>query len=275
MKEVRLSTRRGDIAGSIEIPPGPPEGMPGVVLLHGFTSDRNESPIAGTQDTLFQRASRRLCEEGFATLRIDFSGHGESHGMSFEDLDLGHLVNDALSGVSYLSQRPEVSPADLFLLGQSMGGLVAACAAHRAPRLRAVALWNAPSNPLRTLRSALGTEVVATALQKGVVEFAWDEKGLFRLKRRFFESLADTCVLEELARYPGRLLVVAGQRDQLVGPQPRAAEAFLRVHHGTQRLLVLDGDHTFDVTSGRTETLDQAIDETIAWFSDAIQARDG
>ena len=272
MIETGIPSSHGSLFGLLEIPYGTDGEIPGVVLLHGFTSDRDESPIAGTEDTIFRRTATRLAEAGFATLRFDFAGHGKSQELPFEEIDLPGLVDDATCGISYLARRPEIS-RDLFLIGQSMGGLVAACAAHRDDRIRGVALWNAPSNPLYTLWSTMGVEAVTTALVHGAVEFLWDGKGPFRLKRRFFETLMETVVLEQMSMYRGPLLVVAGKNDELVRPQPETAEAFLHVHAGVHRLLMLDGDHTFNVTDGQTGELDATILATIDWFAQVTEDR--
>ena len=271
MRETRIPTSRGDLCGVIEMPCNPGKPVPGVVFLHGFTSDRNESPIAGTDDSLFRSAARQLTNAGFATLRFDFGGHGASRNILFEDMDLPGLIDDALASISYLAEQPGVS-ADLVLVGQSMGGLIAACVAHQDDRIRAAALWNAPSNPLNTLWAAMGPESIGVALSRGIVEFPWDGKGLFSLKRRFFQSLVERSVLEDISQFNGRLLVVAGLKDMLVSPQPQTADAFLKVHTGVHRLLLLDSDHTLNTTLGRTKELDVAIQETISWFSNSANS---
>jgi len=265
MSEVEIPTSGGHLIGTLHLPQTSAEPVPGVILLHGFTSDRDESPIFGCGDTLFARTSRALVAAGFPVLRFDFRGHGASRFVPFEEIDLPPLIDDALASVDYLMRRPGVS-GECLLVGQSMGGLVAACTAHRDARIRAVALWNAPSNPLRVLQSALGAGSIGSAFVDGVVEFPWDRKGTFRLKRRFFESLIEISVLDEVARFPGRLLVIAGRHDELIQPQPAMAEAFLRVHRGDQRLVMMETDHTFNTTKGQTEPVDAAIRETIAWF---------
>lgn len=269
MSEVRIPTRGGELHGTLRLPPQPEGPVPGVVLLHGFTSDRGESPIAGTDDSLFSRAERNLAEAGFAALRFDFRGHGDSRGTPFEEIDLPQLIEDALSAVDFLMSRSETSD-DCMLLGQSMGGLVAACSAHRDERIRAAALWNAPSNPLKVLLAALGAEAIGRALAGGAIEFPWDGKGVFRLARRFFESLVETSVLDEVARFRGRLLVVGGAHDELIQPQPEASGAFVRAHRGEQRLVMMETDHTFNTTKGETDHADAAIRETIVWFKGSI-----
>ena len=93
MSDVRIPTPGGELHGTLEIPPQSEGPIPGVVLLHGFTSDRCESPISGTDDTLFDRSARGLHGAGFATLRFDFRGHGDSRFVPFEEIDLPGSVS--------------------------------------------------------------------------------------------------------------------------------------------------------------------------------------
>jgi len=265
-EEVRIPVASRRLPGTLTVPSGGHGQAPGVVLLHGFTSDRNESPITGTDDALFSCAARALVAQGFAALRFDFSGHGASEGVAFEAIDLDLLIEDALAALRFLSLQPGIASDHLFLLGQSMGGLVAACAAHHDPRVASAALWNAPSNPLLAMWRNMGSKVIAQALATGVTEFPWGDKGRFRLRDRFFESLIETSVLDELAKYHGDLFVVCGSHDELVAPQPQIADAFIHVHKGEHDLLVLDADHTLNTTLGERTQMDIAISRTVAWF---------
>lgn len=265
---IRASSRR--LSGTLTMPAGRDRPIPGVVLLHGFTSDRNESPIAGSDESLFLCTAQELVAHGFAVLRFDFSGHGKSEGLEFEMIELGLLIEDALAALGFLADQPEVAADSLFVLGQSMGGLVAACAAHRDPRIRAVALWNAPSNPLLAMWRNMGRGAIVAALDSGVVRFPWSEKGMFRLRDRFFESLIEASVLDEMAQYSGRLFVVCGLHDELVNPQPQTAKAFIHVHGGEHKILMLDADHTLNTTFGERDQMEIAIEKTTSWFRESL-----
>jgi dienelactone hydrolase len=262
---VQFQSQDHTLIGLLSLPKEMEEAIPGVIFLHGFTSDRDESPIAGTDEAMFERAAKDFNAAGTATLRFDFYGHGESGGR-FEKLTLDALIADALAAVAHLSSRPEVASDRIGLLGQSMGGLVAACAAHRDSRIRAIALWNPPSHPLYTWAMAMGSGSVHTALTEGSVEFVWDDKGPFKLNRTFFDSLSRTSPLVEISKFKGSLLTIVGREDEYIYPQPHMGEAFVHAHSGRHELHTLDADHTFNISSRGTELLDHAIQTTIAWF---------
>jgi len=60
---------------------------------------------------------------------------------------------------------------------------------------------------------------------------------------------------------------VVGERDDIVTPQPYYGETYLAYHDGREELVVLDGDHVFDVFAGNgAPALDEAIAESVEWF---------
>lgn len=253
------------LVGSLAFPKERVEPIPGVVLLHGFTSDRDEAPIAGTGEAMFQRAEKEFNTAGIATLRFDFYGHGKSGGR-FEELTLEILIADALAAVAHLSSRPEVASDRIGLLGQSMGGLVAACTAHRDTRIRSLVLWNAPAYPLYTWTLSLGSTAMRSVLHDGSVEFTWEDKGLFKLNRTFFDSLGRTSPLVEISKFDGSLLTIVGRDDETIYPQPLMGETLVHAHPGYHEIHMLDADHIFNVSSQGTELLDRAIHLTMDWL---------
>jgi hypothetical protein len=94
---------------------------PALVLLQGSgTSDRSN---------LWARLiAEGLAARGVAVLLTDKRGSGASGG-DWRDADMEDLAEDALAGVSYLRDRPEVDAGRIGLLGLSQGGHVAPLAA--------------------------------------------------------------------------------------------------------------------------------------------------
>ncbi len=102
----------------------PLEGIewPGVVLLHGFASDRRE----------MARPAAELAQRGILALTFDLRGHGQSGGVYAED-----PVEDVLAAVAMLSRQPGVDKTRLALVGHSMGGRLVLLAAAREPAIAA------------------------------------------------------------------------------------------------------------------------------------------
>ncbi len=103
-------------------------GKAGIVLVHGL----------GEHSGRYHKAALRMVESGFSVYTFDLRGHGKSDGVlaavdSFED-----YLDDM---EVFLKRVREEQPPPLFLMGQSMGGLVAALyTATRKPSLRGLIL---------------------------------------------------------------------------------------------------------------------------------------
>ncbi|MCX8183713.1 MAG: alpha/beta fold hydrolase, partial [Crenarchaeota archaeon] len=89
-----------------------------VLFLHGFTGSKTEA------GRLFTDMARVLCSAGYASLRFDFRGHGDSP-LSFEEFRISTAVEDAQNAASHLKSLGEVDASRLAVIGLSMGGGVA------------------------------------------------------------------------------------------------------------------------------------------------------
>ena len=254
-----------EVVGTLALPAGEP--TPVVLLLHGFTGTRDELPIPGTDEGVFSRTARRLAEEGFAGLRTDFRGSGESTAaLAFADTTFERQVADALAAIGYLQALKTVAADDIYLIGWSQGGLVGTAAAGRSDAFDAVALWAAPADPGSTFAAFLGPEIIEAGLaaepdEAVAVPLPWG--GEIELKRGFFQGVAEFEPQAEIAEYSGPLFVAHGNFDTVVDPS--AAERLIAAHEGAEELWTAEMDHTFNVSTS-TETLDRMVGATIDFF---------
>ena len=110
------------LAADLETPEGCCGACPLVILLHGFSSARNRI------HTLQAAADMR--EEGFATLRFDLYGHGESGG-EFSRHTLYKWISNTMAVIDHVRG---MGYTDLYLSGHSQGGLVLRAPAFMIPR---------------------------------------------------------------------------------------------------------------------------------------------
>ena len=128
------------VIGTLALPEGEP--APVVLMLHGFTGARDELKTDHVKAGVFARTARRLAEQGFASLRIDFRGSGESvEDISFAETTFEGQIADAIAAIGYLKGSDKVQSDDIYMIGWSQGGLVASAVAGRDGGLDAVALW--------------------------------------------------------------------------------------------------------------------------------------
>ncbi|MSQ19690.1 MAG: alpha/beta fold hydrolase [Betaproteobacteria bacterium] len=109
-----------------------PEGaqrFPAFVLLHGFGSNKSGAWLKIAADL--------MAEWGYATLRIDFRGCGESEGQRARVICL-EQVEDTKSAVTYLQSRLDIDAARIGVFGHSFGAAVAVYAGGVDKRIAAV-----------------------------------------------------------------------------------------------------------------------------------------
>lgn len=94
----------------------PGERRPAFIVLHGFGSNCSSSNCV--------LPAQMLTEWGYAALRFDFRGCGESEGKRANTICL-EQVQDTSAAVSFLQTRPDIDPARIAVVGSSFGAAVA------------------------------------------------------------------------------------------------------------------------------------------------------
>lgn len=92
--------------------------VPMVIICHGFTGNKNEPLLNAISDS--------LRNDGIASIRFDFDGHGQSDG-KFEDMTVPKEIEDAKAVYDYVASLPYVSQVGI--AGHSQGGVVASMTA--------------------------------------------------------------------------------------------------------------------------------------------------
>lgn len=235
------------IRGTLHLPSeGNGQNGPGMVLLHGFMGNK-----IGLH-RFYVKAARYFCEAGFAVLRFDFSGCGESDG-DHADITINDQVAEARSALRVLMNHPEVDANQVILTGLSMGGAVAALTAAQVPGLAGTVLWAPVANMYEDIRGVAGQKHFTEVWEKGSSDFHG-----FPLGRNFLGSLQHHHPLEAITQYQGPLLVVHGTGDEDV-PSTNATlygERREVLDQPTQVVLYDDADHTFSGSQWEGDVFD-------------------
>ena len=266
-KVVSFQNQGQKVMGTLTLPEGATAPYPMVLVLHGFTGSRQELPVNNTKETMFSRTARMLAEQGYASLRIDFRGSGESEG-AWADTTFSSQISDARAGLDYIAGLKEADPKRIAILGLSQGGLVGSATAAADKRVKTMVLWSPVANPPQTYSDLLGKDLVAKAItaptQTVTAKLPWGAETT--LKGTFYQELFKVNPVAEIARYPKPLLVVVGLKDTIVAPQPQSGQIYLNYHNGLERLVELDADHVFDILGSGPGPLDQAIAASLEWL---------
>ena len=109
-----LATKRGALRGLLTMPDSESKNI--IVMFHGYTGHKNENGF------LLKQITKRCVEIGYATIRFDFYGSGDSDG-DFSDMTFLTEVEDGRQIIEYAYHLNNDKP--IILLGFSMGGAVA------------------------------------------------------------------------------------------------------------------------------------------------------
>jgi pimeloyl-ACP methyl ester carboxylesterase len=130
-EEVTFTFGPNELHGILTLPTS--EGpYPAIVLIYG-AADISTGTRRGVSSRYFTDLARRMAPEGFAVLRYDPPGAGQSTGESgFESLD--SRAEETIAALQHLQSRPDVRPDQVGLFGVSQGAWVIAMAAARFPQ---------------------------------------------------------------------------------------------------------------------------------------------
>jgi uncharacterized protein len=273
---ISFENEGGTVYGTYTLPARVDGNTPAVLMLHGFTGDRNEGPVFQPDfsftDTMYSRTAQVLAENGFASLRIDFRGSGQSiEEIGFAQTTFSGQVSDASAAIEWLDDQNKIG--QIGVLGLSQGGLVGAITADNHKEVASLVLWSPVANPVDTFKTVLGSDTVMQGLTQPSTQATLPWGAVITLDRPFFEELYTTDPIAAISGYDGPMQVVVGERDDVVTPQPYYGETYLTYHDGREELVVLDGDHVFDVFTGNgAPALDEAIAESVEWFIDTLRS---
>lgn len=243
------NSRGKTLRGMLHVPAAAKQPAPGVVLFHGFTGDRMES------HWIFVKCSRALAQAGFASLRFDFYGSGESSG-EFREMTLRGEIADGRAAVAFLRAQKEIDPERVGLLGLSLGGAVAAALAFSV-HAQVVVLWSAVAHTgrLRELLKKLTRKIPG---KPGAIEYEARE-----INPRLEEDLLKVEPIRHLARFKGPTLIVHPENDETV-PVSHARDFLQASGAEARELAIIPGaDHVYTSTSWEQA----AIGRTVEWFA--------
>jgi putative redox protein len=214
------------LSGRLELPPGnDPAAF--ALFAHCFTCSKDYRSAVYT--------SRALAEYGYAVLRFDFTGLGESEG-DFADTSFFSNVDDLVAAAGFLGKKYQ---APKLLIGHSLGGAAVLHAAGKIPASKAVATIAAPCSPKNLGRFADGRQEELN--KTGAIDVSIAGRP-FKIGKQFFDALETTNMDKTIAGLGRALLVLHSPADRVVGID-NAAHIFEKAGH-PKSFVSLDGaDH--------------------------------
>ena len=187
----------------LDMPDGYADKCPLVIVIHGFTGHMEERHIIAV--------SKIMNEIGFATLRVDMYGHGNSDGQ-FANHTLYKWLTNALTVIDYARSLDFVT--DLYLCGHSQGGMTVMLAgAMKHDVIKGLI----PLSPAWMIPEAArnGTLLGQNFDPDHIPDVlpAWGDRGLNGNYVRVAQTIH---VEDEIERYSGPVLIIHGDEDEVV-----------------------------------------------------------
>lgn len=267
------------LSGVLHLPESsPPAG--GVVMVHGWTGSK-----LGPH-RMFVKAARRLAEAGWASLRFDLRGRGDSQGKE-EDADLASMVADTRAALSLLDVCCP-SPRKV-VLGICSGANVGVGVLSEVPGLEGLILWSMPTygtqaqvqqgllqtqsvlkkylqkaTRIETWKKAVSGRLQPKMIAKALFSPLKDKTGRGGVVDRVTEAELDRRFLRALRDYPGPILHVYGTADPMAGPGKKAFQEMARLRRGPTEFYDVPGaNHSFYDLREETEV----IQTTLVWMN--------
>lgn len=222
------------------------------IMCHCFTC---------TKETITtSRIARGLARNGFAVLRFDFTGLGNSEG-DFAESNFSTMVEDVLHVANFLDQEYQAPAA---LLGHSMGGTAVLAASTQLARCKTVITIASPSEPshvlhhfgkaMKRLESGQDAEITVADVR-------------YSVKPQFVCDVRNYDMQNRMQAYNKAIMVIRAGNDMLVNKKD--AEEIIAYTSGEHYLLDIDpADHLF---SDR-EITENMIEEICNWLNSRIKS---
>jgi putative redox protein len=201
--KVSFTNQNGDsLAARLEVPANQhPHTY--AIFAHCFTCNKNLNAV--------KNIARALTQEGFALLRFDFTGLGESEG-DFADTNFSSNVSDLVDAANFLSENYQ---APKLLIGHSLGGAAVLMAKQSIDSIQAVATIGAPYQPEHV--SHLIEDSVEEIQNNGVARTKIGGR-TFTVKKQFLDDLASLpSAHSPIGNLNAALLVLHSPQDSTVG----------------------------------------------------------
>lgn len=199
---------------------------PLVVMCHGFTGARDGNGH-------FAPLARELADDGIASVRLDFAGHGQNDAMeSTAAYSLSGCASDISDAIDWMRDNYHVDTSNIAMVGHSMGGRIVswyvqtgedpANSPNRyAGAVKGIALWSPADgdgvNGLEFLDigdPAHVQQLRNEAYENGVALLpSW---GNFQVSRQLFEESDAFSPSRTLPGYSGRILLTYTENEMSI-----------------------------------------------------------
>jgi fermentation-respiration switch protein FrsA (DUF1100 family) len=148
-RSLQIPTPLGPLPATLTLPDSR-ERVPALLLVAGSGPNDGDETIGPNKP--FHDLAIGLAQAGIASLRYDKRTHTYGARMAGQDVTIEQEVtDDALTALKLLHGLPAIDTQHIYLLGHSLGGMLAPKIAQQTSGLAGVILMAAPTRPLQRL----------------------------------------------------------------------------------------------------------------------------
>lgn len=205
---------------------------PIIMLLHGFAADKDFF--------LIKLLATILENQGIASIRFDFNGHGESEGR-FQDMTVPNEIEDTKKVYDYVKQLPKIT--SISLAGHSQGAVVAAMLAGELGQteIKSIVLLSPAPNIKDNAQNGhfFGIKYDNDNLPEYITAPYGQKVG-----RDYLKTARELPLYEISEKYSGPVLIIHSAEDEIV--PYKYAEEFNAIYNGNSTLKTIHNDnHNF------------------------------
>lgn len=202
VKELSFTNSDQHVYGTVYVPHSAADGgrLPAILYAHGL----------GGSGQSGEKWAREFARRGYVVYCIDFRGGGPESRSEGEMLDMTLFseITDYEHAYNLLVKQSYVDANNVFLMGSSMGGLVAAMTAMHMPGLFKGMILNYPA-------FCIPEQMQVAFSSRSMIPETF-ELFDYTLGKAFIDDIYDLDVYKEIAAYKGPVLILHGTEDDLV-----------------------------------------------------------
>lgn len=202
-----------------------------LIMCHGFSQTKSQRK--------FVELARKLAENNIASLRFDFSGHGDSEG-EFEILSIEGQVQDLKSAYDALLKNEKIDREKIAILGHSLGALVTVLFQVKYRKAKALILVSPALHQRELIKEWYNQEEIDLWKKQGYLD---TPKG--RLDIQYLKEAESKDWSGVASQVDAPTLIIHGEKDEDVSIK-YTEDLFQKLNCQKKLEIIRDADHHFE-----------------------------
>ena len=226
------NSRRLNLIGVLHVPKEKTDTL--IVLAHGLTSNKDRKR--------YIEIAKSLAKEGYAFLRFDFCGSGES---DEDEITVKNQIDDLKSALDFAKNKKYNK---IGLIGESLGGLISVLVyPDYKKEIKCLGLV-APVTQGKSPDLYDGPTIKAEIQKKGFYLKQKDGK-IFRVPKEYITERKSVNQKEILSKIKCPVLIIHGNEDNTIPPES-SKEAMKYLPKDSKLEIIDRADHDLDIKHG-------------------------